>query len=129
METLFFVGPGQDRVCNRDNESFVKTNAWKSLFRKWKKLHWHLMPFCFKWWFCVLRYARRREETKDSAQISATRNISANLSYSFEGHLTEQKSSSSDCYLKSSQILCYPRFNQQSKNSFHNPNVLIIKAE
>ena len=25
---------GQDKVLNRENENFVKTNAWKSLFIK-----------------------------------------------------------------------------------------------
>ena len=30
---------GQDKVLNRDNENFVKTNSWKSLFKKMKRLH------------------------------------------------------------------------------------------
>ena len=30
---------GQDKVLNRDNGNFVKTNAWKPLFRKMKTLH------------------------------------------------------------------------------------------
>ena len=30
---------GQDKVLNRDNGNFVKTNAWKPLFRKMKILH------------------------------------------------------------------------------------------
>ena len=29
---------GQDKVLNRDNGNFVKTNAWKSLFKKKMKL-------------------------------------------------------------------------------------------
>ena len=27
---------GQDKVLNRDNGNFVRTNAWKPLFKKWK---------------------------------------------------------------------------------------------
>ena len=30
---------GQDKVLNRDNENFVKTNAWKPLFRKMRTLY------------------------------------------------------------------------------------------
>ena len=30
---------GQEKVLNRDNGNFVKTNAWKPLFRKIKTLH------------------------------------------------------------------------------------------
>ena len=30
---------GQDKVLNRDNGNFVKTNAWKPLFKKMKTLH------------------------------------------------------------------------------------------
>ena len=30
---------GQDKALNRDNENFVKTNAWKTLFKKLKTLH------------------------------------------------------------------------------------------
>ena len=30
---------GQEKVLNRDNGNFVKTNAWKPLFRKMKTLH------------------------------------------------------------------------------------------
>ena len=30
---------GQDKVLNRDNGNFVKTNAWKPLFKKMKILH------------------------------------------------------------------------------------------
>ena len=30
---------GQDKVLNRDNGNFVKTNAWKPLFKKRKTLH------------------------------------------------------------------------------------------
>ena len=30
---------GQDKVLNRDNGNFVKTNAWKSLFKNMKTLH------------------------------------------------------------------------------------------
>ena len=29
----------QDKVLNRDSGNFVKTNAWKSLFKKMKTLH------------------------------------------------------------------------------------------
>ena len=29
----------QDKVLNRDMGNFVKTNAWKSLFKKMKTLH------------------------------------------------------------------------------------------
>ena len=30
---------GPEKVLKRDNENFVKTNAWKPLFRKMKILH------------------------------------------------------------------------------------------
>ena len=30
---------GQEKVFNRDNGNFVKTNAWKPLFKKMKTLH------------------------------------------------------------------------------------------
>ena len=30
---------GQEKLLNRDNGNFVKTNAWKPLFRKMKTLH------------------------------------------------------------------------------------------
>ena len=30
---------GQDKVLKRDNGNFVKTNAWKPLFKKMKALH------------------------------------------------------------------------------------------
>ena len=30
---------GQDKLLNRDNGNFVKTNAWKPLFEKMKTLH------------------------------------------------------------------------------------------
>ena len=33
------VSYGQDKVLNRDNENFVKTNAWKPLFKKMKTLY------------------------------------------------------------------------------------------
>ena len=36
---MVVVRYGQDKVLNRDNENFVKTNSWKSLFRKMKRLH------------------------------------------------------------------------------------------
>ena len=45
---------GQHKVLNRDNGNFVKKNAWKSLFRKMKTLHWNLTSFCIKWRFCVV---------------------------------------------------------------------------
>ena len=45
---------GQHKVLNRDNENFVKTNAWKPLFKKMKTLHWNLTSFCIKWRFSVV---------------------------------------------------------------------------
>ena len=40
LETdMAVVRYGQDKVLNRDNENFVKTNAWKPLFKKMKTLH------------------------------------------------------------------------------------------
>ena len=30
---------GQDKMLNRDNRNFDKTNAWKLLFKKVKTLH------------------------------------------------------------------------------------------
>ena len=48
---------GQDKMLNRDNGNFDKTNAWKLLFKKVKTLHWNLTSFCIKWRFCiVLKY-------------------------------------------------------------------------
>ena len=44
---------GQDKVLNRDNGNFVKTNAWKPLFKKMKTLHWYLTSLCIKWRFSV----------------------------------------------------------------------------
>ena len=44
---------GQDQVMNRENGSFVKTNACKPLFRKMKTLYWNLTSFRIKWRFCV----------------------------------------------------------------------------
>ena len=40
---------GRGEVLNRDNGNFVKTNAWKSLFKKMKTLHCNLMSFCIKY--------------------------------------------------------------------------------
>ena len=37
---------GQDKVFNRENENFVKKNAWKLLLNKMKTLHWNLTSFC-----------------------------------------------------------------------------------
>ena len=51
---MVVVSYGQDKVLNRDNGKFVKTNAWKSLFRKIKPLHWNLTSFCIEWGFCVV---------------------------------------------------------------------------
>ena len=36
---MVVVWYGQDKVLNRDNENFVKTNAWKPLFKNMKTLH------------------------------------------------------------------------------------------
>ena len=55
LETdMAVVTYGQKKVLNRDNGNFVKTNAWKPLFRKMKTLHWNLTSFCIKWRFCVV---------------------------------------------------------------------------
>ena len=55
LETdMAVVRYGQDKVLNRDNENFVKTNAWKPLFKKMKTLHWNLTSFCIKWRFSVV---------------------------------------------------------------------------
>ena len=45
---------GQDKVLNRGNGNFVKTNVWKPLFKKMKTLHWNMTSFCIKWWFCFV---------------------------------------------------------------------------
>ena len=42
------------KPLNRDNGNFVKTNAWKPLFRKMKTLHWNLTSFCIRWRFYVV---------------------------------------------------------------------------
>ena len=40
LETdMAIVKYGQDKVLNRDNGNFVRTNAWKPLFKKIKTLH------------------------------------------------------------------------------------------
>ena len=44
----------QSKVWNRDNGNFVKTNAWKPLFKKMKTLHWNLTSFCIRWQFSVV---------------------------------------------------------------------------
>ena len=44
----------QGKVWNRDNGNFVKTNAWKLLFKKMKTLHWNLTSFCIRWQFSVV---------------------------------------------------------------------------
>ena len=44
---------GQEKVLNRDNGNFVKTNAWKPLFRKMKTLHWNLTSFSIRWRFTL----------------------------------------------------------------------------
>ena len=49
---MMVVRYGQEKVLNRNNGNFVKTNAWKPLLRKMKTLHWNL-TFCIKWRFCV----------------------------------------------------------------------------
>ena len=36
---MVVVRYGEDKVLNRDNGNFVKTNTWKPLFRKMKTLH------------------------------------------------------------------------------------------
>ena len=36
---MVVVRYGQDKLLNRDNGNFVKTNAWKPLFEKMKTLH------------------------------------------------------------------------------------------
>ena len=51
---MVLVRYGQDKMLNRDNGNFVKTIAWKTLFRKMKALHWNLTSFCTKWWFYVV---------------------------------------------------------------------------
>ena len=45
---------GQDKVLNRDNRSFVKTNAWKGLLIKVKALHWNLTSLYTKRQFYVV---------------------------------------------------------------------------
>ena len=44
----------QDKVLNRDHWSFVRTNAWKSLLRKMKTLHWKLTSFWIGSQFCIV---------------------------------------------------------------------------
>ena len=40
LETdMAVVSCGQDKVLNRDNGNFVKTNAWKPLFKEMKTVH------------------------------------------------------------------------------------------
>ena len=48
---------GQDKLLNSDYGNFVKTNAWKPLLKKMKALHWNLMSFCIKWWFCFVLWS------------------------------------------------------------------------
>ena len=36
---MVVVRYGQDKVLNRDNGNFIKTNAWKPLFKIMKTLH------------------------------------------------------------------------------------------
>ena len=43
-----------DKVLNRDHWSFVRTNAWKSLFRKMKTLHWKLTSFWIGSQLCIV---------------------------------------------------------------------------
>ena len=47
----------QDKVLNRDSGNFVKTNAWKSLFKKMKTLHWNLTLFCIEWRFDIVLWS------------------------------------------------------------------------
>ena len=44
----------QDKVLNRDNGNFVKTNVCKSLFNKMKILYWNLTSFCIERRLCVV---------------------------------------------------------------------------
>ena len=45
---------GQDKVLNRDNGNFVRTNTWKPLFKKMKTIHWNLTSFSIKWRFGIV---------------------------------------------------------------------------
>ena len=45
---------GQDKVLNRDNGNFVRTNTWKPLFKKMKTIHWNLTSFSIKWRFSIV---------------------------------------------------------------------------
>ena len=54
---MVVVRYGQDKLLNRDNGNFVKTNAWKPLFQKMKTLHWNLVSFCIKWQFCIVLWS------------------------------------------------------------------------
>ena len=45
---------GQDKELNRDNRNFVRTKAWKPLFKKMETLHLNLTSFCIKWRFSVV---------------------------------------------------------------------------
>ena len=45
---------GQDKLLNRHNDIFVKTNAWKALLMKIKTLHWNWASFGAKWRFSVV---------------------------------------------------------------------------
>ena len=45
---MAIVRYGQDKVLSSYNGNFVKTNAWKPLFKKMKTLHWNLTSFCIK---------------------------------------------------------------------------------
>ena len=45
---MVVVMHGQDKVLNRDNGNFFKTNACKYLFKKMKTLHWYYTSFCIK---------------------------------------------------------------------------------
>ena len=51
---MVVVRYAQEKVFNKDHGNFVKTNAWKSLFRKMKTLHWNLTSFWTDSWFCVV---------------------------------------------------------------------------
>ena len=50
---MVVVRYGEDKVWTETMEIFVKTNAWKPLFKKIKTLHWNLTSFYIKWRFCV----------------------------------------------------------------------------
>ena len=54
---MVLVRYGQDKVLNRDNGNFGKSNAWKPLFKKTKTLHWTFTSFCIKWRFSAVPWS------------------------------------------------------------------------